>query len=401
MSFQDSTEKLVYELCRGSFLSLWSYANPRRWASHRELCDVLVLCEPHIILFSVKNCEFDTQSDPNVALQRWHRRAIEGSVDQLYGAERDLTQATHVIRFDGTHGLPLPSLPERCVHRIAVSLGGKGVVPIPSGDFRSGFVHVFEEEFLHIALTELNTITDFVSYLEAKEHLATENPGIVIEGGEKNLLALYLFNGCEFPKKAPYHSINGANWEVFMGNPAYQRRIVEDKSSYLWDRLLDYLCEMILDGQMEFGNTLSENEEVVRIMARENRFERRILAQSLQEFWELARAHRVRARMLPSPSGVVYVFFNPPPDYDRQARIAELGCRCYIARNEFKDQSIVIGLGLNLERAPQGYATDLFLLSSPEWTQKQEENAKKMKLELNFFQKPELKKGHINEYPTE
>jgi hypothetical protein len=281
-----------------------------------------------------------------------------------------------------------------------VSLGGKGLVPIPSGDFGKGFVHVFEEEFLHIALKELDTVTDFVCYLEAKEHLATENPVILVENGEKNLLGLYLFKGREFQKDASYYRINGRNWEAFVGNPAYKRRIAEDQISYLWDGLLDHLCKMILDGQMEFGNTLSKNEEVVRIMARENRFERRILSQSLQEFWQLAREHRVSARMLASPSRVVYVFFNPPPHYKRQDRVAELGCRCFIARHEFRDHSTVIGIGYNLERAPEGHATDLFLFSHPEWTQEQAEHAENMKRELGFFKKPERKDVHVDEYPT-
>lgn len=401
LSFQNPTEELVYELCRHSFLSLWSYANPRRCGNHRELCDVLVLCDPDVVLFSVKSCEFDTRREPSVALQRWQKKAIKESVRQLYGAERDLTKATHVTRSDGTQGLPLPSSYERRLHRIAISLGGKGLVPIPSGDFGSGFVHVFDDEFVHIALRELSTVTDFVRYLEAKEHLGTECPGLVVDGGEKNLLALYLFEGCTFPKIDPSNRITGRNWEAFIRNPAYQRRVAADQTSYIWDRLLDYLCQDILGGQMEFANTLSENEEVVRLMARETRFERRILSQSLGEFWELARERRVRARMLASHSGVVYVFLNPPPHYDRQARISELGCRCFIARNYFKDHSTVIGLGLNIERAQLGYAADLFLFSSAEWTQQQAEHAENMKRELGFFRAPQRSDVHVDEYPTE
>ena len=36
------SEEMVFSLCRKSFLSLWSYANPLR-APGKELCDVLVV----------------------------------------------------------------------------------------------------------------------------------------------------------------------------------------------------------------------------------------------------------------------------------------------------------------------------------------------------------------------
>jgi hypothetical protein len=46
-------EEFVYFLSRQSFLSLWSDANPQG-ENGSELCDVLVVCEPDIIIFSVK-----------------------------------------------------------------------------------------------------------------------------------------------------------------------------------------------------------------------------------------------------------------------------------------------------------------------------------------------------------
>ena len=399
MSFQNNTERFVYELCRQSFLSLWSYANPRRCSGQKELCDVLVLCEPEIVLFSVKSYELNPLNAPMVSLQRWQRKAVEDSIRQLYGAERGLEQTTHVTRFDGTQGLPLPAILDRRIHRISVSLGGKGLIPIISRDFGRGFVHVFDEEFVYIALKELNTVTDFVHYLAAKENLATESPGLMIEGGEKELLAIYLFNGRQFPKDAFSSRINSGNWESFVQNPAYQRRVDADRISYSWDELLNYLCQKILGGVMEFGNTLSENEQVVRIMAREPRFERRVLSQSLLDFWELARNGQLTARIAPSPSGVVYVFFNPPPHYNRDTRISELGCRCFIARNEFRNHSTIVGIGYNLDRAPQGHATDLCLLSFEEWTPEQAEHAENMKRELGFFSSPQIKNVHFDEYP--
>jgi hypothetical protein len=49
-------EKFVYRMCKKSFLSLWSYANPLG-KMDKELCDILVVCGQDIVIFSVKHIE--------------------------------------------------------------------------------------------------------------------------------------------------------------------------------------------------------------------------------------------------------------------------------------------------------------------------------------------------------
>ena len=69
--FQDPTEEVVFNLCHRSFLSLWTYANPLRNENKKELCDILAIYEPHILIFSVKNVTLRTHGDKNSALTRW------------------------------------------------------------------------------------------------------------------------------------------------------------------------------------------------------------------------------------------------------------------------------------------------------------------------------------------
>ena len=59
------SEDLVYKLCRESFLSLWSYANPKG-KNGKELCDVLIVSDPDIIIISVKDIELKTHGDVSV-----------------------------------------------------------------------------------------------------------------------------------------------------------------------------------------------------------------------------------------------------------------------------------------------------------------------------------------------
>src|SRR5882724_7970411 len=131
-SHVNAAEEFTFRVCQRSFLSLWCYANPRG-KNGKELCDVLIVCDPHVIVISVKDIQLKSESTAYV--QRWQRRAVDASVDQLYGADRWLQSAEAVTRRDGTPGLPLPVRSDQRLHRIAVACGSQGRVPVSSGDF--------------------------------------------------------------------------------------------------------------------------------------------------------------------------------------------------------------------------------------------------------------------------
>ncbi len=148
----NSSEEFVHWLCRRTFLSLWSYASPRG-KKGKELCDILIVCEPDIVIISVKEISVKNSSAGGVAASRWSREAIAGSVKQIYGAERHLSGSDHVIRADGSDGLPLPQSSSRRIHRIAVAFGSEGDIPYTMGDFGKGFVHVMDERSIQIVLS--------------------------------------------------------------------------------------------------------------------------------------------------------------------------------------------------------------------------------------------------------
>ena len=86
-----------------------------------------------------------------------------------------------------------------------------------------------------------------------------------------------------------------------------------------------------------------------------------------------------------SPSEIGYIFFAPPPDYDRTERIAELSLRCQIARNDLPDCITVIGIGINVVRATKGFAIDACFFSSPKWTKENRKYVEKMRSSLDLF----------------
>jgi hypothetical protein len=407
----NETEELVYSLCRNSFLSLWSYANPRGKAG-KELCDILVVCEPDVIIFSVKEIAFSEAGDTAVNQKRWSKRAIDESVKQIYGAERWINSATHVIRSDGTNGLAFPEPARRRVHRVAVALGGEGKVWNSFGDFGKGFVHVFDERSLGIVMTELDTITDFIKYLSDKEAFYRRGGLTIFDGGgEEDLLAMYLHFNRAFPRDPELDEpstiiLDNDLWESFSRKPEYRRKKDADGPSYSWDSLLEVYCHDVLNEHLEVGSSATELEKVARTMARETRFNRRLLGSSLSDFMRRSdprtpQQERVRSRMVPSPSGVVYVLLTRPHGYERELRAKELWLRCYVARgNNPYEYETVIGIATEEPVRGKGFTLDTVFFWQKDWAADDEKKAKQIQKELGYFEKPNQIKLHVDEYPV-
>ncbi|SRR5216683_3811485 len=161
------SETFVLQVCERSFLSMWCYNNPLH-KKGTELCDLLVVCDPHEIIISVKESELNVEKDSSVAHTRWKKKAIEDSIKQIFSAERRLKSKIYVTRKDGSRGVDLPDPSSRRIHRIAIAFGSRGEVPISSHKSAKGYVHVMTDTSFSDVLTELDTITDFVNYLVAE-----------------------------------------------------------------------------------------------------------------------------------------------------------------------------------------------------------------------------------------
>ena len=394
------SEEFVYRVCRRSFLSLWSYANPRGKDKNKELCDILVVCDPDAVIFSVKEIGLTDSGDISTDWKRWRKRAIESSAKQIYGAERWIESAAHVVRSDGSKGLALPDSLQRRIHRVAVALGGDGKVPIQFGDFGKGFVHVFDGISFQIIMSELDTITDFVKYLSAKEQLYESGIKTIFHGGEEDLLAFYLHHGREFPKNYNVCIIDDNLWSGLIGRPEYRAKKSADDDSYAWDRLLRILSNDILRGHIEFGPNLSESEIAIRVMAREDRFSRRMLGKSFKEFYELARQKKVRSRMVLGMSDVTYVFLAMSHGEDRKFRVAELRGRCFVVRGLHQDRSTVIGLATEQYEQGKGFSFDIMYLHIPTWTDEDQRQMEFAQKELGYFESPLEQSIHEDEYPA-
>jgi len=395
---KNAAEQFVSELCSRSFLSLWSYPNPQGKNASKELCDFLVVCDPDIIVFSVKEIAFKDTGSPEVDLQRWQREAIDKSVKQVYGAERQLGLRGHVVTQKGEAGLTLPDKSVRRLHRVAVILGGEHQATEVSRDYGKGYVHVFDRLSCGKILQELDTISDFVAYLRAKEELIAS---LLIEGGEEDLLAFYLHNGRTFPAGPTMVIVEQGLWQYLCKRKEFRARKEADRPSYAWDKIIDVVGQDAVEGRLLGRPSLDETEEAIRVMARENRFSRRSLGQAYADFLEANRTGQSRSRIAVNEGYglATYVFLGCPLGTTRNARCEELGLRCFVARGFHPENDTVVGIATETPRGEPGFSLDLVHLRKSSWTEKDAEDARSIQEELGYFANMKVSRVHEDEYP--
>jgi hypothetical protein len=395
--------------CQKSFLSLWSYSNSYTdedlrggKGSGKELCDVLVVFGDDVIIFSDKHINFQSEKPIDIAWPRWYKRAVAGSVSQLYGAMNWLIRFPERVFLDAkcTRRLPVQvPPPERArYHLVAVTRGtldaskeyfggGLGTPMIDNtikGDkhyehpFQVGiptpekhFVHVIDEVSLKLIHDELDTVADLTTYLAAREEFLNNESTSIAASGEEQLLAAYLMHmdgeshsflpsELKNQKEQPSHiSFDDSFFGSLKSHPNYIAKKQADRISYEWDRLVEKLIrlgdpELVRPG---LAQSSSHIEEALRIIAGQTRFQRRILSHALRSVFQLAlerpTARRARIAASEDDTKPVYIFVILPKfmneSYDdyrkRRAYYLEAYCRC--AKLKFPSVHTFVGLGFD------------------------------------------------------
>jgi hypothetical protein len=220
-----------------------------------------------------------------------------------------------------------------------------------------------------------------------------------VPGGEEDLLAVYLHRGRSFQDIVGPTEIQKGAWDELNRKPEFGRRKLADRASYDWDGLIEFLAGELQGDGLEFG-TVGELEAVLRVMAGEDRFARRMLGKAFREFLNAAAAEDVQSRTTVSPSGVRYVFLAHPHGGDRAWRMMELEGRCFIARSLEPRCATVIGIATDRPRRGQGFSMDAMRLTIENWTEEHQKAAEEGQRRLGWFSNPVLTVEPEDEYPS-
>lgn len=450
------SERYLAQLARRTFLSLWSHTNlftdegrKNGKGDGKELCDLIVVFENDVILFSDKQCAFPDHADINVAWGRWYRRAVEKSVNQLFGAEAWLSRYPERVFLDrqcsAKFPLPIPDVSNARFHRIAVTRGAcekcrqfyggnstgsllintyvqgsdhiahpfciGGVAP------GRGYVHVLDELTLEVVLRELDTISDLTEYLRKKEELLTKPGRFIDAAGEEQLVAMYVTHTnkdgkhdfIDIPADINSVMIAEGYWEELISNPQYAAKKKADEISYAWDRLIEHF---ISHGGAAPGESVLAVEPALRVLASESRLSRRQLAKNLLEAMHRKvlpgyRFTRFGTSIQNPDRGYLFLIL-PKPDYVetdaeyRDGRRATLLACCKVAK--LKSPGVRQIVGIATEPLGTRPATeDLVLLQTDGewWKSEQEVEARELQEKVGIFEEAttRLRETHDKEYP--
>ena len=440
----NDSEKILAKLCDEVFLKLWAYPNPYGEQGN-ELCDVLAVFEEHVFIFSIKDILFNTKKPPDVAWDRWKRKAIDESIKQVRGAEKWIRNNPEKIFLDAqcTEKFPLPiDIKNLKIHRIVVAFGAEdackndspnninGSLAICYADLkdskkpsesprpfdlilpRDDIIHVFDSHNLEIILGELDTVRDLLSYFEAKEE-ATRKYKVLRHCGEEELLFMYLNNFDEkrnkhyigvMDKNVGFIDMGDGYWDKFTKSDTYKRKKEADKASYLWDALLQKALQNALDGTLKSDGDVFKDETPLIEMAKEPRFVRKSISEAMFKAGANFPTDTNEMRHLgcynsfyPELRYVVLIISRlPAMDYTIDhipVRIELLEIACGMAKNKFPHIKKVIGIALDPPKTNHPTSESFMLMDVENWTKEQAEYYEKENREIgiNFFESDELK----------
>jgi hypothetical protein len=443
-----SSEEYLAQLCEWAFLSMWSYPHAYRdqgiaaTGVGKELCDLLVVFGEHVLIFSDKRVSYPCCQDPVDNWGRWYREAVLSSSRQVLGAERWLVNFPSRVYSDPKCKIPLPvTLPDSPrIHRVLVcngaadacrlGIGGSGSLVITNAamdecietPFHVGFYgrtgrpfHVLDEVTLNQVLQTLDTVMDFCTYLDKREAFFRMYPR-VMAAGEEELLGLYLQNvsedgqGHDFGIKEAADGvvIEAGYWEAWLSSEARARKLAADGISYSWDALIEKFSHHLREGTTHFPMeaSLTDSEILVRWMAMEGRFHRRILAECLIEAVESTQQGQVRRRsILPklegSPAWTFLAFPRPagmPYEQYRVIRQSMIRAQCLVLKHMHPAVRHIVGIAVDTDLSEM--SEDIVYLDTENWGEEQEKEAIELQTKLRIFVNHTTSHLHRDEYPV-
>jgi hypothetical protein len=440
------SERLLSQFCQNSFLKLWTYPNPYK-DDGKEMCDSIAVFGDHVFIFFDRNntLPHTTDKDPLVLWERWKSKVIDKQVVTAHGVERYIRNGRPIF-LDGKKTRPFPleiNLEKAIFHKIIVAHGAKeacihssseniyGSLAITyadvSGEAPTEYVqpfslvldkkkpvHILDSHNLEIVLGELDTVTDFANYLDAKM-TAIKHLKVLSYCGEEDLLAHYYKN---FDKKNQRHyigagdlKINGVmiaegEWKDYLESDTYAATRDANVVSYMWDELIQRTCQYFIDEKLLGNADLLRGPSAIYEMVKEPRFMRRILAEGMTQAIETFPAMDGGGRKVTLMSSIAqttaYLFlqvkipesFKSEPDV-REKRQAILEIACGAAKNKFPNFTKIVGIGVEPPKYSSTVAEDFILMSCETWTEELWSHYRELNKSWDFFETPSLNQRKV------
>ena len=266
-----------------------------------------------------------------------------------------------------------------------------------------------------IVLKTLDTITDFISYLEKKEALLRSGYR-VISAGEEDLMAFYLKDVNEdgeqdfvFPPESDGIFLEDGHWENFCGRPERVRQVEADHLSYACDTLIEKFAFHAKEGSQYHTNEpgIENTERILRMMAREPRTARRSLCKALMGIVSRGEVHDRATRyvMTSSPTRPFYVLMAlRKPDHVtyeryREVRLTFLQLCCMALKVRKPEAQHVVGIATEPGLDILDRSEDAIYFDAREWTAEDDRSAREDAERWGILEEYEEFQVHESAYP--
>ena len=206
-------------------------------------------------------------------------------------------------------------------------------------------------------------------------------------------------------------AIDEGIWDSFSKHPSRLAQIKANEISYSWDMLIEKFIFHITTGisyHLSHPN-IKNQEEIFRLLVKENRTRRRLLATAIHELIAKTPDNKKAIKIiLPSrPGEPFYPFLLLPKLKDipyeryRQVRYELSGSHLQILKLEHTEALDIIGLAAETGTSEE-HSEDFMYLDAREWTKKENKDAEELKKEFisqGLLGKRTMFRSSIKEYP--
>lgn len=335
----DLGEDFVNKIAYYTFLKYWCYPNPLDITKdNKEICDLLIVFDEVCIIISVKNYSFLGNYN------RYFRKTIDKALRQIAGAERKLFgDKTILLKHPDRHPELFPKEKIKQVFRIIVNTNTS--IKFYQTSFYDDVgkaITIFDADAWQSLLLELNTIHDVIRYINERNRLLGNRPGIMlpreehdfeesdgkqflaeaeklqksydklalISGSEKDLIALFIVNVYKFPEKLykasePFLVINSDGmWNRFQRSKLIGEKKEFESESYLIDYWVKDILIHVPDGE-KISKALYKLDRIQRA-----RFIKEFLAFHKEQVAKNPPSHLHRTNLTFDELHFVFVYFD-------------------------------------------------------------------------------------------
>ena len=414
-------ESFVNELAYNSFLKFWCYPGPKfENGDKKEICDLLILFNSVVIVISVKNYEFKGNHF------RYFNNTVEKAVKQIHGACRTLFGNSDVqIKHPNKALETFPREQIQKVFRIIVNLGeGEKFYHFNKTTKNDDYITLFDKSSFKTIINELDTIPDFIDYLEKREKIfkgkttiilpgeefdfpietqkeffslsedITASDFIFISGTEKDLLAHFFKNTRNFPdilngNSNGYYLMIDGDWDIFTSNEKVKKKDEADRVSYFIDEFVKN--ELLIN-----MNPMREN--LAKALLSFDRLTRRTISKSYFDFYEQYKNEKDNffGRRFAdfNGNGVLFTFYPSGIDIEKVQILNNLAIESFNLFTEYKSKSMILISTNSQHRFLFAYIENL-----EKYSASHEEDIRKDVEALGWFTKHTKFEETENEFP--